>query len=227
MGMELSSHYQVNYLEGRYGRQGKCCLQALNTLNLWDAKALEALKQSQLCAMKYVLHCEKGIEASSCSLSQLIEHKEFLLSLNKEVDYAQGVFIPNLLDILEDNPLEKYPNTASLLAVNMHMSAEGMKRWQYVIENELEFPFFKHFEHLTLSEEQRARLTNILQQREAHNTVKNVSQPTLSTQVYDLHFFQANPFPSNSQALNEAGMDSSTEHIAPRPMGSNLKCYKS
>lgn len=91
---------------------------------------------------------------------------------SKPWSYIRFEFVPRLLDILEKDPKEKYPNTYDLGTVRMVMSGEGMDRWRGDCNNPQK-PFVP-FRDLTplrtyMNKEQLDRLDKIFSVWEASN----------------------------------------------------------
>lgn len=113
----------------------------------------------------------------------LIENQKFLLSLkNKKCSYLQTKFIPELLDVLERNIGEKYPDTSGFLGVSMTLSKEGKERWLKAIKDDTKFEAFKNFEHLRpyMTKEQIEKLDKILiQNRLVMNSKENQKESSI------------------------------------------------
>jgi len=135
----------------------------------WDSSLFEELSEMQLTTLKNILNSSnnyKDKKLSAITLDDLVKNRIFFDSIkDKTYDFVSDVFIPSLLTLLSDDPKEKYPNTASLGATRMYLTEEGLKRWKYVIDNNLEFIPFKNLEHLNLTLKQQEQLQSIMEQR--------------------------------------------------------------
>lgn len=159
---------KVSYLKYYYGQNGINCLKNLDQDEEWSTQMLEELDKRTLNTLQRILHNEQKIdvEKEPISLDYIITQKDFIFGLKKKtLDYVSKVFIPDLLEALAEDPTNKYPNTKLLGAVDMQMSEKAFARWQYVIDNQLEFIPFKNLEHLDLTVEQHKQLADILNKR--------------------------------------------------------------
>lgn len=183
MGM-LPNDVQINYVEDMYGNT-----EALQSLNFLKNKSTIELFQSSPLSKKYtrklieILKNEKkeDFQKNEPTLEDVFKHRDFLLELaSKMVSRTAQVFVPALLDLLEENKGEKYPNTSILGSNNMHLSSEGEKRWREAIDNQVNFVLFYNFEqlHPYMNEEQKERLKTILEKK-AGNSKEIV--PEIST----------------------------------------------
>lgn len=103
-------------------------------------------------------------ELKDITVQDILGHKEYLLNYAHETSYMQDYFIPRLLDVLEENIGNKYPDTNSWWATEMVLSEEGRNRWHEAITNNKEFIPFKRYEHLRkyMTKEQITQLDEIL-----------------------------------------------------------------
>lgn len=129
-----------------------------------DIKKLSKDTQDDL---KRILCKQLSVSRESITLDDIIKHKDLLLKLKERtIDYIGEIFIPVLLEVLKDNPQDKYPDTKILGCVNMVLSKKAFERWNYVIKNNLEFYPFKNLEHINLSSSQKKILDEIIAERQ-------------------------------------------------------------
>ncbi|ASQ46573.1 hypothetical protein [Legionella clemsonensis] len=163
MGM-IPRNLEQSYVEMMYGIVGKSALQALKQCKtLEDCTRLTNRTRETLL---FIL--EKEMPESENTLENIFNKREQLLELlKKRASFITYRFIPDLLDILEREITEKYPNTEGLYSVPMELSQEGQARWDEAIHKNIEFESFKGFEQLYpfMTEEQKERLNLILHYR--------------------------------------------------------------
>jgi hypothetical protein len=140
MGM-VPEERGIDYVKYYYGFMGPEALKELRNNNKLDSCSLNKLKE--------ILSKEKNIPEQQITLKQILENRDFLLSLQeKKLSYIQNKFIPELLDILETSKDNKRPDTSYLTDIPMVLSEEGKKRWKNAIALNEEFEPFRDFAHL-------------------------------------------------------------------------------
>lgn len=174
MGMAPEAK-KVPYFIKHYGNlKGRNMQHAVTELlgeDEWTAQALEELAlidEDLLDDLKGTLRREEKYDRKKeVSLDEIIANKALFLQLAKKEFNSLTKFIDDILQILKNNPHEKFPNTGKLGAQGMRLTKKGYARWKDAIDNNKEFVSFKNFEHLDLTADQQKLLEEILAQRAA------------------------------------------------------------
>lgn len=150
MGM-IPIDSQVLYLSATFGflyrkiRNSLTKLQDCETVN-----DISILKRDILYPLKLLFSQELKQQISLITPFMILEQKNFLLGFkDKKASNIQAEIIPNLIDVLQHNIGNKYPDTSNYFgSMTMIMSEEGKKRWFLAISSNKKFTPFKKFEHL-------------------------------------------------------------------------------